>query len=99
MAHYVFTKVDCFLSWHVTNLRGTYSTHGRIIKKSAIYEIKKNFYFFHIPLPDHFPNLDLFIQVLFIYLQSFTTLPLTVKIVGEIVVPFELENAVSNYPL
>ena len=36
--------------------------------------------------------------VLFIYLQSFTTLPLTVKIVGEIVVPFELENAVSNYP-
>ena len=35
--------------------------------------------------------------VLFIYLQSFTTLPLTVKIVGEIVVPFELENAVSNY--
>ena len=37
--------------------------------------------------------------VLLIYLQSFTTLPLTVKIVGEIVVPFELENAVSNYPL
>ena len=37
-------------------------------------------------------------MVLFIYLQSFTTLPLTVKIVGEIVVPFELENAVSNYP-
>ena len=63
MAHYVFTKVDCFLSWHVTNLRGTYGTHGRIIKKGVIYEIKKNFYFFHIPLPDHFPNLDLFIQV------------------------------------
>ena len=36
--------------------------------------------------------------VLFIYSQSFTTLPLTVKIVGEIVVPFELKNAVSNYP-
>ena len=29
--------------------------------------------------------------------SGMTTLPLTVKIVGEIVIPFEIKNAVSNY--